>query len=62
MPHLKGLPNKTCPESTQFLALTPISLRSILILSIHLRLGHPKGLLPVGVAVKILKALLLSST
>ena len=39
-------------ESTQFLVLIPISLRSILILSSHLRLGLP---------VNILKALLPSS-
>ena len=38
----------------------PISLRSILILS-YLRLGLPKGLFPVGVPVKILKAPLPSS-
>ena len=34
-------------------------LRSILILSIHLRLGLPKGIFPAGVPVKILKTLLL---
>ena len=38
----------SCAESTQFPALIPISLRSILILSSHLRLGLPKGLLPLG--------------
>jgi hypothetical protein len=41
--------------------LIPISSRSILILSSHLRLGHPKCLFPVGLTVKILKALLFSS-
>ena len=35
--------------------------RSILILCSHLRLGYPKGLFPVGLPFKILKALLLSS-
>ena len=35
-------------ESTQFLALIPISSRSILILSSHLRLGLPKDIFPVG--------------
>ena len=35
-----------------------ISLRFILILSSHLRLGLPKGLFPVGLPVNILKALL----
>ena len=49
------------PIQTQFL-LIPISLRSILILSSHQRLGLPKGLFPVGLPVKIVKALLLSST
>ena len=39
----------------------PISLRFILILSSHLCLGLPKSLFPVGVPVKILKALLPSS-
>ena len=38
-----------------------ICLRFILILSSHLHLGHPKGLIPTGVPVKILKALLPSS-
>ena len=45
-------------ESTQFLVLIPISSRLILILSSHLILGLPKGLLPAGVPVNILKALL----
>ena len=40
----------------------PISLRSNLILPSHLRLGLPKDLFPVSVPVKILKALLPSST
>ena len=48
-------------ESTQFLVLMPTYLRSILILSSHLRLGLPKGLFPVGLPVKILKAVLPSS-
>ena len=42
----------------QFLALKPISLKSILILSSHLRLGLPQGLFPIGLFVKITKALL----
>ena len=37
------------------------SLRSITILSSHIRLGLPKGFFPVGLPVKILKALLPSS-
>ena len=38
-----------------------IYLRSILILSLHLRIGSPKGLFPLGLPVKILRALLPSS-
>ena len=41
--------------------LIPINLRSILILFSHLCLGLPKGLFPVGLPVKILKAFLSSS-
>ena len=44
--------------TTQFLALTLIYLKYILILSFHIRLGHPEGLFLVGLPVKILKALL----
>ena len=47
-------------ESIQFLVLIPISLRSIVILSSHLRLGLPKGLFPLGLHVKILTAFLSS--
>ena len=39
-------------------AFIPISSKSILILSSHLRLGLTKGLFPVGLPIKILKALL----
>ena len=45
-------------ESTQFLVLITIYLIFILILSSHLHLGVPKGLLPVGLPVKVLKELL----
>ena len=45
-------------ESAQFLVLISISLRSILIMSSNVRLGLQKGLFPVDVPVKILKALL----
>ena len=60
MPHSQG-PSLSRAESTQLLVLIPISLRSVLILSSHLCLGLPKGLFPVGLPVKILKALLPSS-
>ena len=44
MQHSQGLSNNSYPDpkSTQFLALIPISSRSILILSSHLRLTHRK--------------------
>ena len=63
MPHSQGLSNNSYPESNQpkFPALLPISSRSILILSSHLRLGLPKGLFPAGLLVQILKVLLPSS-
>jgi hypothetical protein len=51
MPHSQGLSNNSYP----------ISLRSILILFSHVRLGLPKGLFPAGVPVKILKPYLPSS-
>ena len=62
MPHLQGLSNNPYPEPNQpNYPMMPISSSSILILSSHLRLGLPKGLFPVGLLVKILKALLPSS-
>ena len=42
-------------KSTQFLVLIPISLRYILILSYHLRLGLPTGLFTVDFPVKVWK-------
>ena len=48
-------------ESTKLPALISISSRSIIIQTSHLRRGLPKGLFPVGLPVKILKALLPSS-
>ena len=64
MLHSQGLYNNqylSWVQSTQFLALIPIYLRLILILSSHPCLGLPKGLFPVGLPVKILKTLLPSS-
>ena len=58
MRNSKGLSNNSYPE---FLILEPISLKSILILSSHLRLELPKGLFSAGVPVNILKAVLPSS-
>ena len=55
MPHSQGLSNNPYPEPNQ-----PNSL-SLQILSSHLRLSLPKGLFPVGLPVKIFKALLPSS-
>ena len=59
MLHLQVLSNNPYTEPNQ--PNSPISSRFILILSSHLRLGLLKGLSPVGVPVKILKALLHSS-
>ena len=59
MPHFQELCNNPYPEQKQL--IPRISLRSILILSAHLRLDLPKGLFPEGVSLKILKALLPSS-
>ena len=58
MQHLRGLSNNSY-RKPYILTLIPVSLRSILILFSHLHL--PKGLFQVGLLVKILKALLLSS-
>jgi hypothetical protein len=55
MLHSQGLSNNLYPEPNQPNSSykLPISLRSILILPSHLRLGLPKGLFPVGLPVKI---------
>ena len=57
----QGFSNNPYSEQTQFLVLTLISLRSILILPSHLRLGLPKGIFPLDLLAKILSALLSSS-
>ena len=49
------------PISTKILVLTYISLKSILKLSYHLRLGLLKSFFPLCLPIKILKALLYSS-
>jgi hypothetical protein len=51
----------SCAESIQFLALTPITLRSILSFSSNLRLDLPRGLFRVGVPTNTFTALLSSS-
>ena len=56
IPRSQFLYNSPYPELNQLVLMT-ISLRSILILSSHLRLGLPKGLSPVGLPVKISRAL-----
>ena len=63
MPHSQGLSNNPYPELNQPNSsyLIPIYIKSILILSSHLRLGLHEGLFPVGLPVKILKAFLPSS-
>ena len=63
MPNSQGFSSNAYPDpnQTQFLVLIPISLRSILVMSSHLRLGLPKGIFPIGLPVKILKAVLPSS-
>ena len=61
MPHSQGLSNNHYSEPNQPI-LIPISLRSILILSSHLCLGHPKGLFPVVVPVKMNYPGLIDST
>ena len=57
--HLQGLSNNLHPEPTNpVFILIPISLKSILIFSSHLRLGIPKALFPVGLPVTILNEFL----
>ena len=62
MPNSQGLPNNPYPdESIQSLVLKTISLRSIIILSPHLRLGFPRAIFLGGLFVKIMKTHLPSS-
>ena len=56
MQHSQRFSNNPYPEPNQAnSSYRYLCLRSILILSSHLRLGLPEGLFPVGVTVKILK-------
>ena len=62
MPHHKG--SRIIPILSRINPIPRIDtylFKLILVLSSHLRLGFPKGLLHVGLPVKILKALLPSS-
>ena len=62
MQESQGLFNNSYPEPNQpNSSYWHLFLRSILILSSHLRLGNPKGLFSAGVPVKILKSLLPST-
>ena len=63
MPYSQRLSNNPYPKPNQHNSLHwyLFFFKSNLILSSHLRLGFPKCLFPVGVPVKILKALLPSS-
>ena len=60
MPHSQGPSNTPYPEPNQpnYPHKIPISSRSFLILSSHIRLGLPKGLFLVCLPVTVLKALL----
>ena len=57
MPHSQLLFN----NAVQLLVLIPISLRAILIVSSHLHQCLHKGLFPVSLPVKVLKALIPSA-
>ena len=61
MSHSEVLSNNPYPESVHLLVLTPIYLRSNLILSSHLLICLPKVLVPVDLSVKIVKVILSSS-
>ena len=62
MPHSQGFSNNPILSRVNPIPrIDTYFLRSILISPSHLRLGHPKGIFPVGVPVKILRALLPSS-
>ena len=59
IPHSQGISNNPYPEPNQQIpGIDTYFYKIHLVLPSHLRLGLPKGLFPVGVSVKILKALL----
>jgi hypothetical protein len=60
-PHWEGLPISLCwAKSIQFLLLTPISLRSILILFFHLCLGLLRSIFPIGLPVNHIDVIILT--
>ena len=61
MPHSQGLSNNPYPEPNQSNSSYFFKVHSNMAMSSHLSLGLPKGLFPIGLPVKTLKALLPSS-
>ena len=57
MPHSEGFFNNPYPEPINPVPRIDSYVFKIQILSSHLRLGHPKGLFPAGLPIKMLKVL-----